>query len=91
MKKQETYWSFKAPDLPELSDLPQGTFAGTEAGWNSLSPGYRREIHRSAVKRASPQPLPIETGPIAEDAARLERADALHRQAEVQIAAREAL
>lgn len=51
MKKQESYWTYKAPDTPEFSDLPPGAFAGTEQGWNSLSPGYRREIYKSAMKR----------------------------------------
>lgn len=51
MKKQESYWTYKAPDTPEFQDLPAGAFAGTEQGWNSLSPGYRREIYKSAIKR----------------------------------------
>lgn len=51
MKKQAAYWTYKAPPTPELRDLPPGTFKGTEAGWNSLTPGMRREIYRSAMKR----------------------------------------
>lgn len=51
MKRQEVYWTYRAPDTPEFKDLPEGTFAGTEEGWNSLSPGYRREIYRSAIKK----------------------------------------
>ncbi|TBY60177.1 hypothetical protein E0H46_31920 [Rhizobium leguminosarum bv. viciae] len=86
MKKQESYWSFKATDTPEFSDLPAGTFAGTEAGWNSLSPGYRRAIWREATKTiAKEQPA------ISEDEMRLQRADEIHSRSEVQIAAREAL
>jgi len=53
MKTQETYWTYKAPPTPELSDLPEGTFNGTEAAWHSLTPGMRREIYRSAMKRAA--------------------------------------
>lgn len=51
MKKKENYWTYKAPDIPEYSDLPEGAFAGTEQGFNSLSPGMRREIYRSAMKK----------------------------------------
>lgn len=51
MKKQESYWTYKAPPTPEFSDLPEGIFAGTEEGWNSLSPGFRREIYRSGMKK----------------------------------------
>lgn len=86
MRKQEGYWSFRAPDTPELSDLPAGTFAGTEDGWNSLSPGYRRTIWREATRRSEKKEATM-----AEDAARQRRADDLHRQSEVQITGREAL
>ena len=86
MKKQESYWSFQAPDTPELADLPEGVFAGGEQGWASLSPGYRRTIWREAKKR-----LEREGTAIAEDTARQRRADDLHRKSEVQITAREAL
>ncbi len=52
MRKQEAYWTYCASeDMPELSDLPEGTFSGTEAQWNSLSPGFRREIYREAMRR----------------------------------------
>lgn len=51
MKKQENYWTYKAPDTPEYDDLPQGAFAGTRESWLSLSPGYRREIYWSAMKK----------------------------------------
>ena len=86
MKKQEPYWSFRAPDTPEFSDLPEGTFAGTEQGWNSLSPGYRRAIWSEATKRQR-----REESVLSEDEVRLKRADELHRRSEVQIEAREAL
>lgn len=85
MRKQESYWAFRASDIPELADLPEGTFAGTEAGWNSLSPGYRREIYRSATKKAAP----VET--VSHDQDRLDRADRKHEQSVKAIAAREAL
>ena len=48
MRKQESYWTYKAPDL---SDLPPGTFYGDEAQWRSLSPGFRRQIYRDALRR----------------------------------------
>lgn len=52
MKKQERYWLYRAAnDTPELHDLPEGTFAGTEEQFNSFSPGMRREIYRSAMKK----------------------------------------
>lgn len=70
MKKQEGYWSFKAPDTPEFSDLPQGAFGGTEAGWSSLSPGYRREIYRSAIKATARAQEAVDV-----DLQRLARAD----------------
>ena len=83
MIQQETYWTYKTPPTPELSDLPPGSFAGTEQGFNSLSPGMRREIYRSAMKR--------QAATVAEDADRLARANEQHHRSEVQIAAREAL
>lgn len=51
MKAKESYWTYKAPPVPEFHDLPPGSFAGTEKGFNSLSPGMRREIYRSAMKK----------------------------------------
>jgi len=86
MRKQESYWGFRAPDTPELADLPEGIFAGTEEGWASLPPGYRRTILREAKKR-----IEREETAIAEDVARQRRADDLHRKSEVQITARESL
>lgn len=86
MRKQESYWSFRTSDIPELSDLPAGTFAGTEAGWDSLSPGYRREIYRSTLKKTAP----VETAMEA-DLERISRADMKHEQGLAAIKAREAL
>lgn len=58
MKKQEAYWTYRASsDTPELKDLPQGTFNGTEEQFNSFSPGMRREIYRSAMKRLEKEAL----------------------------------
>ena len=51
MLKQESYWTYKAGDIPDIEDLPEGTFAGTREQWVSLSPGMRREIYRSALRR----------------------------------------
>lgn len=88
MKKQEPYWGFKAADIPEVSDLPSGVLNGDEKAWSSLSPGYRRTIYQEAIKRLSPK---VEQAPVSEDAERLARADTIHKQSEIQIAAREAL
>lgn len=86
MRKQEDYWSFRAPDTPELSDLPKGAFAGTAAGWNSLSPGYRRDIYRSAAKKAAAVEVAVEA-----DLKRLARADLKHESGMKSILARETL
>lgn len=51
MKEKERYWTYKAPPVPEFSDLPPGTFAGNEQGFNSLSPGMRREIYKNSMKK----------------------------------------
>lgn len=53
MKKQADYWTYKAGDVPEISDLPAGTFAGTAQEWEQLSPGMRREILRQAERDAA--------------------------------------
>ncbi len=56
MKAQENYWTYRAAsDTPDLRDLPPDTFAGDEAAWHKLSPGFRREIYRYAIKRAEAQ------------------------------------
>ena len=51
MKKPEKYWTYKGGDIPEVSDLPPGTFKGDEKAWQQLSPGMRREIYRYAMKK----------------------------------------
>ena len=51
MRQQESYWTYKGSATPEFCDLPDGAFAGTEAGWNGLSPGFRRTIWREALIR----------------------------------------
>ena len=122
MKQPDSYWTHKGPPIPEVGDLPPGTFGGKERGWNSLSPGMRRtiwrdEIQREARERGFPEDVlsRLRTATIAgglssldgylmlfesqdaarqtirEDAERLARADAMHRQGEVQITAREAV
>lgn len=52
----EKYWNYKQPPIPELRDLPSGTFRGDEKQWQSLSPGYRRTIWQEALKRADRRP-----------------------------------
>ena len=51
MRPAEPYWMRKGPPIPEARDLPHGAFNGTESGFGSLSPGYRREIWRDAILR----------------------------------------
>ncbi len=51
MGKQENFWGWKAPAPPEFEELPPGTFTGTAEQWKSLTPGYRREIYRDALRR----------------------------------------
>jgi hypothetical protein len=51
MREPEKYWSYKAPPIPEVNDLPPGVFKGSERDWNRLSPGMRRAIWREAVKK----------------------------------------
>jgi hypothetical protein len=51
MKKRESYWTYKSPPIPEIKDLPEKTFMGTEQEWESLSPGMRRTIYNEAMKR----------------------------------------
>jgi hypothetical protein len=51
MLEQEKYWTRKGPPIPEEKDLPAGTFRGVGRGWESLSPGMRREIWRDATRR----------------------------------------
>lgn len=122
MRAPENYWTRKGPHIPEVKDLPPGACAAGGRGWESLSPGMRREIWRDAIRREaigrghsadmqSRVRVMTITGtmstldeyldaiaredesrsPLPEDARRLERADDLHRQGEVQIAARETL
>lgn len=86
MREPETYWAYKQPPIPEVSDLPPGVFKGDENSWCSLSPGMRRTIWREATKRQE-----REQSALSEDTERLQRADAVHHKGEVQIAAREAL
>lgn len=51
MKEPEKYWTYKSGPIPEIDDLPEGTFSGPEKDWNKLSPGMKREIYKQAVKR----------------------------------------
>lgn len=49
----ESYWTYKAASrTPTVNDLPKGAFKGTQEQFESLSPGMRREIERSARKTA---------------------------------------
>jgi hypothetical protein len=56
----ERYWTYRAGTLtPSFGELPNGAFNGTQKAWESLSPGMRREIFRSFVKRYPPCPVPL--------------------------------
>lgn len=53
MKRPRSFWSYQAatptPSVQEA--IRAGAFRGTEQQWEQLSPGMRREIVRSALKR----------------------------------------
>lgn len=49
MKMPEPYWTYQGAPTPEVRDLPAGTFSGAHWGWESHSPGMRREIWRQAI------------------------------------------
>ena len=51
MREPETYWSRKGPPIPEVEDLPSGSFRGGATAFSSLSPGMRRTIWRDAIQR----------------------------------------
>lgn len=62
MRTPEAYWSRKGPPIPDESDLPEGTFKSSGRGFDSLSPGMRRQIWRDAVIReAQARGLPDDT------------------------------
>ncbi len=86
MREPETYWAYKQPPIPEVTDLPEGVFKGDERAWGSLSPGMRRTIWREATKHMQPA---VQQHSVDDE--RLKRADEKHRQSETQILAREAL
>jgi hypothetical protein len=47
-----SFWSYQVSDAtPDFDDVPSDVFAGTRDGWESMSPGMRREIMRSAKKK----------------------------------------
>lgn len=62
MREPENYWSRKGPPIPEVRDLPPGSFRELdEDKWCSLSPGMRREIWRGAIQReAASRNLPAD-------------------------------
>lgn len=72
MRKHEKYWTYQAGDIPEISDLPPGTFKGDEKAWNSLSPGMRREIYRQAIRMVTKK-NPRESEPAFELEAMIDR------------------
>lgn len=57
----ESYWTYKAgsPTPGHAKAVACGAFRGTEQQWESLTPGMRREIVRSFVKRYPPCPVPL--------------------------------
>lgn len=50
---QEPYWAHKSGPTPTVAELPPGAFAGSQREFESLSPGMRREIARTAEKLAA--------------------------------------
>ena len=51
-KPPASYWTYQPCEpTPTVDDLPPGAFAGTQAEFETLTPGMRREIARSARKR----------------------------------------
>jgi hypothetical protein len=51
----ERYWTYQADPTPSLADaIAAGAIAAdtTDAKWHQLTPGMRREIVRSASRRA---------------------------------------
>jgi hypothetical protein len=54
-KRQASYWTYQAGDIPTYAEaVAIGAVAAgsSEAEWERLSPGYRREIVRSATRAA---------------------------------------
>lgn len=48
----ESYWTYKSSfPTPSFDALPSGCFHGTQAQFESLSPGMRREILRDFRRR----------------------------------------
>lgn len=45
------FWSYKAPDALDFESLPAGVINCDRDGWESLSPGMRREIVRDYWRR----------------------------------------
>lgn len=45
------FWTYRSSGPVNFSDLPKDIFSGSEEEWNSLSPGYQREILRTFKKR----------------------------------------
>lgn len=44
------FWTYQAETPPTVDQLPPGAFNGTQAEFEQLSPGMRREIARTAAK-----------------------------------------
>lgn len=51
MREPESYWTRKGPAIPDVADLPSGTFNGDDRAFSSLSPSMRRVIWREALHR----------------------------------------
>lgn len=47
----KNFWTYQAGETPTVSDLSPGYFKGTQADFEKLSPGMRREILRTAQKQ----------------------------------------
>lgn len=48
-----SFWTYQAgTPTPDFDEIPAGAFSGTRDGWESLSPGMRREIVRQFERKA---------------------------------------
>lgn len=50
MTNRNSFFHYNAPEPTDFANLPAGAFNGTREEWESLTPGFRREIVRTAQK-----------------------------------------
>jgi hypothetical protein len=55
--RPKSFWTYRASTpTPTIAELPQGACRGTQAEWEALSPGMRREIARTVQQARPPFP-----------------------------------